>query len=212
MKEHGLLACGPMVRGFLDGSKTETRRTSSRWARAQPGDRLWVKEAWRRRVVDPSGSGTILPGVVYRADGTTRLRPDADFDEARDRRGVWRSGMLMFRRDTRIVLELGEKRQERLQDIDEAGAVREGMLGVTVDDLVEMAKGSRRKVLEAMGLRRPRTKQPPIDQGIADAGHFWVCSPAQLRFRVVFELLNGPEAWERNELVWVLGGLGRVET
>ena len=63
MKERPILFSAPMVRALLDGSKTQTRRAwrdqppagvrvgfvpgESTTPYGQPGDRLWVREAWR---------------------------------------------------------------------------------------------------------------------------------------------------------------------
>ena len=147
MKERPILFSGPMVRAVLDGSKTQTRRickpaqfyslskvvevpdplergqvyNGSHFGDEEGdvqfpspyggrGDRLWVREAWARTSVFP---GTDL--VVYR-EGDSRT----------DYGGPWKPGIHMFRRDSRITLELTGVRVERLQDISEADAQAEG--------------------------------------------------------------------------------------
>ena len=144
MKDRPIIFSGPMVRPLLDGCKTQTRRAMKnpaavmgfrhwlgrQWERlsstgqrldlincpyGEPGDRLWVKETYtdlgtkhRRR-------------LVYRADvaDSERVRVDAP----------WRSSLFMPRRASRILLEIGAVRVERLQDISNSDAVSEGITG-----------------------------------------------------------------------------------
>ena len=135
MKERPILFSGPMVRAILDGRKTQTRRPvkslrhpyghllgpegvvrefigkteSIRFPLGQPGDRLWVRETWTQNT----------SGVVwYRADG----HPIAD--------GLWRPSIHMPRWASRITLEIVRVWVERVQDITEDGAIREGMVRV----------------------------------------------------------------------------------
>lgn len=148
MKERGILFSAPMVRALLDGSKTQTRRalkvqpigmahagrasltkSMSRpafyatWDESAadgstccicpygvPGDRLWVRETWARTTVFP---GTEM--VVYR-----------EGDNRTDYGGPWKPGIHLFRRDSRITLEVTEVRVERLQDVSRGDAMGEG--------------------------------------------------------------------------------------
>lgn len=138
IRERPILFSAPMVRAILNSSKTQTRRVVKPWtprpnasAKAvpedvaylpdftcyrttcpygQPGQRLWVREAWARTTVFP---GTEM--VVYR-----------ESDNRTDYGGPWKPGIHMFRRDSRITLEITEVRVERLQDISEGDALAEG--------------------------------------------------------------------------------------
>lgn len=154
MTERPILFNAPMVRAILDGSKTQTRRVitnhpGDQWTHdgfgritskhpkqdrfglfvrrglgtdfpecdivpcpyGQPGDQLWVREAWARTTV---GLGTEM--VVYR-----------EGDNRTDYGGPWKPGIHMFRRDSRISLEITRVRVERLQDISEGDAIAEGV-------------------------------------------------------------------------------------
>lgn len=133
MKERPILFSGPMVRAILDGRKTQTRRPvkslrhpyghllgpegvarefnakteSIRCPLGQPGDRLWVRETWTQNT----------SGVVwYRADG----HPIAD--------GLWRPSIHMPRWASRITLEMTRVWVERVQDITEEDAMKEGFI------------------------------------------------------------------------------------
>lgn len=72
----------------------------------QPGDRLWVREAW----------AALTTGFAYRADPIWNSPPAAR----------WIPSIHMPRAASRITLEVTEVRVERLQDISEADAVAEG--------------------------------------------------------------------------------------
>lgn len=154
MTERPILFNAPMVRAILDGSKTQTRRVitnhpGDQWTHdgfgritskhpkqdrfglfvrrglgtdfpecdivpcpyGQPGDQLWVREAWARTTV---GLGTEM--VVYR-----------EGDNRTDYGGPWKPGIHMFRRDSRISLEITRVRVERLQDISEGDTIAEGV-------------------------------------------------------------------------------------
>lgn len=85
----------------------------------QPGDRLWVREAWAETYVAQA------PGekwVVYR-----------EFDNRTDYGGPWKPSIHMRRRDSRILLEITDVRVERLQDISEKQARAEGVKGEPCD-------------------------------------------------------------------------------
>jgi hypothetical protein len=75
----------------------------------QPGDRLWVREAW-------SPTNPISYGMLYRADFDT---PSV---------GRWKPSIHMPRWASRITLEVTEVRVERLQDISEVDALAEGIV------------------------------------------------------------------------------------
>lgn len=85
----------------------------------QPGDRLWVREAWRSgRLTDRFPPREMTPHQVwYEADGQA---PDAC-------NGKLRPGMFMPRWASRITLELTGVRVERLQSISHEDSWDEGI-------------------------------------------------------------------------------------
>jgi hypothetical protein len=147
-RERPILFSSPMVRALLDGSKTQTRRIAKPRKRPSlldgtwsddyvldqgnldwlmrdnpyglPGDRLWVRETWAQpAALDPGPT-------VYRADypncvpaGFTNLPA---VDEI-----TWKPSIHMFRKDSRILLEITGVRAERLQDISHEDAEAEGV-------------------------------------------------------------------------------------
>lgn len=79
----------------------------------QPGDRLWVKETW---AADCTCENPDCNGVIYKAGYTGKLMPYA-----------WKPSIHMFRRHSRITLEITDIRAERVQDISLGDISKEGI-------------------------------------------------------------------------------------
>jgi len=97
------------------GPYLKTRRPADEtrhrvYSRVQPGDFLWVREAWAEGA----------DGYVYRASA-----PDAA--------PKWRPSIHMPRRASRILLEVEAVWPERLRDISESDAYYEGVKPVECD-------------------------------------------------------------------------------
>ncbi len=86
----------------------------------QPGDRLWVRETWRRDIDKADGARL----VQYRADDAIVEAPRTYFDLPSP---GWIPSIHMPRWASRITLEVAGVRVERLQDISEADAQAEGI-------------------------------------------------------------------------------------
>lgn len=141
MKERPILFSGPMVRAILEGRKTVTRRAvkdtglyaidaaihgnevalrerealSTRCPFGQPGDRLWVREAWAADAqVDSIAPRELSQGepIRYPADGSVRQTGCSMISQ-----GKGRPSIHMPRWASRILLEITAVRVERLQDI-----------------------------------------------------------------------------------------------
>ena len=147
IKERPILFSAPMVRAILEGRKTVTRRAvkfpfidravgcelsgneigpeeiRNNCPYGVPGQRLWVRETWARVGNDDPGYLTFgasypacLPGGLENIPPASQVR--------------WKPSIHMFRRDSRILLEITDVRVERLQDITEEQALAEGIVGV----------------------------------------------------------------------------------
>jgi hypothetical protein len=135
MKERPILFNPEMVRAVLDGRKTQTRRVVKPqpsmvdeigpWQGrnphslmacpyGRPGDRLWVREAFRETRHRPHGSPCDEVRTFYRADYPAGTE------------GPWKPGIHMFRKVSRITLEITNVRVERVQEISDRDAMREG--------------------------------------------------------------------------------------
>lgn len=99
----------------------------SSWAKnpyGQPGDGLWVKETWCRFPENSrDGNGE---QIYYRADQDKNHMPEVERIMSNNN-VKWRPSIFMSRRVSRINLELVSVRVERVQDISEEDAYREGI-------------------------------------------------------------------------------------
>ena len=155
MKERPIIFSTEMVAAIIDGRKTQTRRVvrpgiakkldagadwrSLRCPHGKAGDRLWVKEQWQVQPSEDLSSGN--KGVIYRADYCF-IRSDDELPlrimpEARDRPvgGGWHSPIFMPRWAARLTLEITDIRMEKLQDMTEEDAQKEGFDGI--EDLLD---------------------------------------------------------------------------
>ena len=155
VKERPILFSASMVRAILEGRKTVTRRPvkvqphidasgnfcvgNSNYGQdgygkpvtkhfvngccpfGKPGDRLWVRETWAR--VGNCDPGYLTFGATYPACLPPELENIPAASEIR-----WKPSIHMFRRDSRILLEITDVRVERLQDISRADIRAEGLL------------------------------------------------------------------------------------
>jgi hypothetical protein len=129
MSERPILFSTSMVRAILAGQKTQTRRTHlKKWAKAKPGDRLWVREA--HYLTDDGHE----QHAVYAEDFEAHLAHIADLERRHPSAAkVWekhrklRPSIHMPRWASRITLEVTDVRVEPLRDISEEDALAEGV-------------------------------------------------------------------------------------
>lgn len=198
MKERPILFSGPMVRAILAGRKTMTRRIVKpqpefyrssapgmedcsyyEWGGkhgvsddfedispyGKPGDRLWVRETFAEG-----------EGLIYRADWVGQgLDPDM-------LKGQWRPSIYMPRRASRITLGITGVRCERLNEISEWDARREGAYLF-----------------------------PAPGGGYRFAPGEEEYDTARQAFRNLWGTINGPGSWESNPWVWVVA-FRRIES
>lgn len=149
--------CGPCETCDAQGWRMTCHRL---WARIRPGHRIWVKETFQENE-PPSG-------WIYRAD-----------DVAGHIESGWRPPIFMPRHASRLTLEVLSVKAQRLQDITEEDAIREG---------VEPWLPGHGPVTAAEIAAEP-------------------CLSSSVAYRDGFEILwdeiNGKRApWESNPLVW----------
>lgn len=230
MAEKPILMSGPMVRAVLAGRKTVTRRPikdaekyptlrvdqahGSYWLcysvdrgygqwdedgveimpRFQPGDIAWVKEAWR---ADGRYDGH-KPSEIPQGAPIEYLATDMPWLLGRCRPSIFMSRW-MSRLDLRVI----DSSPERVQDITNEDAIREGIgafghaepyaaLGALAGIMASNPKLSRRGFISSL-----------IGAGLtvgAD-GKAQSCT-ARAGFAHLWESIHGPGAWDRNEWVW----------
>lgn len=214
MKERPILFSAPMVRALLEGRKTVTRRlvknpeyfgcltgdcpherqqecdqaVAADCPYGQPGDRLWVREAWRVPISLDDLSGKQIADkcldagyrnpwcpIQYEADSARTSEKDwREFGPHPNTQvpGRYRHARFMPRWASRIMLEVTGVRVERLQAISDADAIAEGI------------------IRDRDGWR-----------GAPDLP--WFASPVAT-FRSLWESINGSGSWDDNPLVWVV--------
>lgn len=194
MKTRPIPFSAPMVRSVEAGTKTQTRRAwrvqppagvqvayvpgETRCPYGAPGDRLWVREAWRAPLAyELTPPRDIPPGtpILYQADGSGSL---PHFTA-----GKLRPAMFMPRWASRILLEITGVRVERLQAITEADAIAEGVMLNPSLGLSSVA---------LPGWRHYGNE------------HQQYCETAAVSFSTLWEQINGAESWRANPWVWVV--------
>lgn len=137
--DRGIIFSAPMVRALLAGSKTQTRRlATSPLAKAQPGDRFYVRESHHRTLPD---DGPPLVGYDFARDPVhwvDRVEQDSTIGRVHlfsHSLGGW-GGRLsrnypsihMPRWASRLTLIVEAKRFEPVSEISEADALAEGII------------------------------------------------------------------------------------
>lgn len=143
------------------------------------GDRLWVRETWQE--IGPDCLLTYkatYPGDLYaKRPELENVPPLAGLKE---RGYLWKSPMFMPRWASRILLEITDIRVERLNDISDEDAVKEGL-----------------RILPASG----RYVVSPGDQYFGSASH-----DAVEVFSWLWDSINAKKGypWSSNPWVWVV--------
>ena len=204
MKERPMLFKGEMVRALLSGAKTQTRRVmkpqpafaphmisvdgdvTAMWREGfgnatqkspygNPGDRLWVREAF---CISP-----IFDSCVYRADDEALTRIIGPAEDSCFR---WKPSIHMPRELSRITLEITDVRVERLQEISSGDAKAEGIY----DRLFYPCDGYPLSI----GYTR---HGPEVERALM---HTTPIEP----FEELWESINGEGSWDANPWVWVI--------
>ncbi|MFW5198002.1 hypothetical protein ACOAM1_30235, partial [Pseudomonas aeruginosa] len=137
----------------------------------QPGDRLWVREAWAADAqVDAIAPRDLSQGepIWYPADFSVRQTGCSMISKGRGRPSIH-----MPRWASRILLEITAVRVERLHDITEDQAEEEGVERPENITNVDVWDGAERELFNAMN--QPRA-----------------------RFRRLWSDINGSESWDAN--------------
>lgn len=135
MNQRGIIFSKPMVLALLADIKTQTRRKLkfqpaneselpplTACPYGQPGDRLWVREAWRTlKEYDAKQPGELL------RDTPLRYEADQHYNQYEFEPGRLRQGIFMPRWASRLELEITHVGLQRLQDISNSDAIAEGI-------------------------------------------------------------------------------------
>jgi hypothetical protein len=176
------------VQAILDGRKIQTRRVvkpkheplelePNEWLinlalcpYGQPGDVLIVRETFAHTSqlnINPEDENY---GYVYKADG----QPWDDCEWWK-----WKHSIHMPREAARLFLRIKSVRVERLHEISEDDAIREGIGRFTKDNTIY------KYGIDGWPWREMQRKP-------------------SLGFRFLWQSINGPESWDENPFVWVI--------
>lgn len=138
------------------------------------GDQLWVREPWR----SDASSDHLPPRLLIPELDNVYYIADEDPDARGS--GRYRHAMFMPRWASRIQLEITNIRVERLQDISEEDAKREGATGLIADHCTDAEKL------------------------LLDLPLYEIGNPYRNGFALLWEGINGNCSWSTNPLVWVI--------
>lgn len=188
MTDRPILFTASMVQALIAGRKRQTRRILKKqdWPEAvirqfprqrdgvpfQPGDRLWVREAWSVSLdYDPLAPSAIPTTAVidYLANGLHHLA------------GKNRPSLFMPRWASRLTLVVTDVRVQRLQDISTEDAMSEGIVQTWGDWQGEPPPWALR----------------PGDNGT----HCYDNRTSVENFRSLWESIHGSASWESNPWV-----------
>jgi hypothetical protein len=189
MKERPILFSGPMVRAILDGSKTQTRRVVKpqptagfdpygspmyatpagpriiRCPYGIPGDRLWGRETWAVQHEYDAFPPSAIP-----ASARWHYAATEDLGGLRKRPSIF-----LPKRGTRILLEITDVRVQRLHEISQEDARKEGAdKSLTYEEAMERAAGWPRLPSHRSG------------------------------FKNLWKSINGADSWNANPWVWAI--------
>lgn len=206
MKEKPILFSTDMVRAILEGRKTMTRRAvkmyhqddhpnrqNAKWFEenktcpyGKPGDILWVKEsfyAWGKWVKNGKTKSGKQKWKFIDLTGEDFQYKYEDCKPHRIKRGTsrelgWykRPSLFMPKAAARIWLQVEHVRVERLQDISEAEAKKEGIY------------------IQETGFYCWHN----------DASLLHSAAEAKPAFKKLWQSINGPDSWKQNPCVWVI--------
>ncbi|WP_417844803.1 hypothetical protein [Thalassospira sp.] len=167
----------------------------------QPGDMLWVREAWKAcKQMDH-----IKPSMLGKHEPRLYLADDHLFEPAcmMVTAGKYRPPMFMPRAYSRITLKITNIRVQRVQDTSPLDAVAEG-------------------ITEQMTARTARNEGMAwgeVPDGTPDDAIYWLADysatlpedadramtldPCE-SFKGLWQAVNGPESWNANPFVWAI--------
>jgi hypothetical protein len=191
-KERPIIFSTPMVQAILDGRKTQTRRIvklkvdskklkseKEKCPYGQPGDFLWVREAYVPNYFDDGSHG-------YRANWNKTAAEYVSEPK-------WKPSIHMPKAAARIWLRVKDVRVERVQEISEADIKAEGVR-IPVN-----GKGSNRVILELSGKNKAIEFLPKVLNTKPNQSELMFAHWAQLWCKI-----NGRESWDANPWVWVV--------
>lgn len=160
------------------------------------GDLLWVKETFRLgKHLDANSPANCSPTYVwYTADGSVLANGRTATNAIHDDPGKTRVSIHMCQAYSRLTLKVTNVRVQRLQDISEEDALAEGV----PDDWHYTGSGDEEYCSNCRGFGVHAALGAGYGVTEVDCSE---CETARLRYRNLWEHINGPGSWEKNP--WV---------
>lgn len=163
----------------------------------QIGDHLWVREAWgiyQRSDCMPSGK-PYDGAYIYRATDTI---PDIP-DYAIVKKFKWHPSIHMPRKFSRVTLEITDIKVERIQDITEEDAIKEGIEGEEYDQTIVLKDYSNKDSKNKFDGQWFQSWSEDLGNYIDEDE---IC---KISFHTLWDSLNGKKyPWASNPWVWCL--------
>ena len=201
MKYIPILFSTLMVQAIIEGRKSMTRRKiklykadehplrqTSQWMQenntcpyGKVGDVLWVRETWLYVMLDHAHD--LLEGVIDRTQFVYKASVHENFiSYAKEKYGYkWKPSLFMPKDACRIFLEITDIRVERLNDITNEQAIKEGIRPTSYFGNTPL-------------LFCDYSSKTPINDSC----------PAKYSFETLWQSINGKDSWEENPWVWVI--------
>jgi hypothetical protein len=160
---------------YLHVPNPEWETTHRVFPKYDPGDVLWVRETWNRVTVINSSTFESRSEYRYKADFKGTLIKGHD---------RFKPSIHMPKEACRIRLEIQSIRVERLHDITEEDAIREG--------IEELLQSRAQRAINGRAFR-DYSKSPEM---------FNDPLPPKESFRTLWESINGTESWKANPWTW----------
>ena len=155
-----------MVQAIMSDTKLETRRTRG-LDKINVGDVIWVRETFF--------DATDFQDALFKDKSTIIYKADETFIGRRK----WKPSLFMPKTACRNFLKVVSVHVERLQDIDEQGAINEGVLFDVI--------------IPNINYRAYRDYTNKTD-GFVDA---------KSSYKSLWQKINGTDSWNKNPFVWV---------
>lgn len=185
----------------LAGSQEDSRANCPY---GHPRQRLWVKETHSKILTsaNPKVDYVVFPGAVgggqQWSDGQFFPAPLGEYAKGAFDRIKWRPSIFMFRRHSRLLLEIVDVRVERLQNITDEDAKAEGI--DFFDDFMGNDYSGKQYKNYLFETSSPKRGTKTTD----DANRILGFKSPVDSYRTLWDSINGPGSWALNPWVWVL--------
>lgn len=179
----------------------------------KPGDHVWIKEDYIIHAEYREESGSNLIHGEYLADGAPFdvTLTDREWALFSARKYPFRKtpSRFMYKSLARLWRAIVSTPPERVQDISEEDAIKEGLRSVIGDGGKPGPgyKWSGPGYHDGTSFDKGKNRTYHVQQGkycCCHEGQRLFLTPARCAFRILWDSIHGPGAWARNDYVWAI--------